>query len=176
MPLPVAHGLIGASIVATALPDFKPARDWKLMALGAALSIAPDLDFFLRTPWHRGFTHSLISAALVGAVCFAAAGRAHLRTALGLGAAILSHGLLDFASTKAMPGVELLWPVTERRFGLGVIDYYDVTGLNPVTFMTENVLGDMLRASAIELLIFLPLLLFVLAIKWIIHTRSQGGR
>lgn len=173
MPLPVAHGLIGASIVAVALPDYSPLRNWKLLALGAAISISPDLDYFFRADLHRGFTHSLILAAIVSLACFIVAGLKNLRIAIGCGVAVFSHGLLDFATTKAMPGVELLWPLTNRRFGLGLVDYYDVTGVNPVLFLYRNVLDDLLKAGAIELLICLPLFLLVLAIKWSIHSRSH---
>lgn len=174
MPLPVAHALVGSSIMAVALPDFAPLRNWKFLLLGAAISISPDLDYFVhQTEWHRSFSHSLLLAAVISLLCFAMAGLRHLRIAIGCAGAIFSHCLLDFAMTKSMPGVELLWPFTNRRFGLGMIDYYDITGLNPVSFLAENVLRDLLKAGAIELLIFLPLFLFVLSLKWSIHARSH---
>jgi membrane-bound metal-dependent hydrolase YbcI (DUF457 family) len=173
VPLPVAHGLIGASIMTAALPDFAPVRNWKFLLLGAAISVSPDLDYFVRTEWHRGFSHSLALAAVVSLICFAAAGLKNLRIAVGCAGAIFSHGLLDFATTKSMPGVELLWPFTDRRFGLGLIDYYDITGVNPVSFLSENVLTDLLKAGAVELLIFLPLFFLVLSLKWSIHARSR---
>jgi membrane-bound metal-dependent hydrolase YbcI (DUF457 family) len=156
-----------------ALPDFAPVHNWKLLALGAAVSISPDLDYFVPTDWHRGFSHSLLLAAIISLICFAVAGLKNIRIAIGCAGAIFSHGLLDFATTKAMPGVELLWPFTNHRFGLGLIDYYVITGVDPVQFLSENVLTDLLKAGMVELLIFLPLFLFVLSIKWSIHARTH---
>jgi membrane-bound metal-dependent hydrolase YbcI (DUF457 family) len=173
MPLPLAHGLIGASIVAITLPEASPVKNWKPLLLGAALSIAPDFDFFLATSWHRGFTHSLIFAAVISLICFLAAGLANIRLAVGCAGAIFSHGLLDFATTKAMPGVELLWPFSTRRFGLGLIDYYQLTGIDPVYFLSHGVLSDLLKMGIIELIIFAPIFLFVLSVKWSINKHSR---
>ena len=166
MPLPIAHGLLGASIIAATLPEASPVRNWKLLLLGAAISISPDLDYFFKTSWHRGFTHSLVFAAGVSLVCFAVLGLARLRIVIGCTAALLSHGLLDFATTKAMPGVELLWPLTARRFGLGLIDYYRLAGVDPVYFLDKDVLRDLMKMGMIELIVFLPVFLFVLSLKW----------
>lgn len=176
MPLPIAHGLIGASIVAISLPTARPLRNWKPLLLGACLAIAPDFDFFLPYHLHRGFTHSLCFAAAISLVCFLIAGRARIRLAIGCAGAIFSHGLLDFATTKAMPGVELLWPFSTRRFGLGLIDYYEVTGIDPVYFMVHGVIGDLLRMGIIELAIFAPVFLCVLAIKWGLNKPQPSER
>jgi membrane-bound metal-dependent hydrolase YbcI (DUF457 family) len=174
MPLPIAHGLIGASIVAATLPAASPVRDWKLLLLGAALSVSPDLDYFLPTSQHRGVTHSLVFAAGVSLLCFAAARLMNIRIAIGCAVAVFSHGLLDFATTKMMPGVELLWPFTSRRFGLGLIDYYRLTGVDPVYFLDKDVLRDLIKMGMVELIIFLPIFLFVLSLKWSINKRSRS--
>lgn len=166
MPLPIAHGLVGASVVAVALPAASPRKNWKPLLLGAAIAIVPDFDFFLPESLHRGLTHSLTFAAVASLICFLAAGLNRLRLAVGCAGAIFSHGLLDFATTKAMPGVELLWPFSTRRLGLGLIDYYQVTGVDPVFFLTRGVLSDLLKAGAIELLVCAPVLIFILTIKW----------
>jgi len=173
MPLPIAHGLLGASIVAATLPDASPARNWKLMLAGAALASCPDLDYFLATSQHRGFTHSLIFASIIGMVFFAVWGTTNIRLAISCAAALFSHALLDFATTKTMPGVELLWPLSTRRFGLGLIDYYSLTGIDPVYFMTKDVTTDLLKAAKVEAIIFIPVFLFVLSIKWSIGNRSH---
>ena len=64
MPLPVAHGLVGASVFAA----LRPANElggWKWLAFGAFLGVAPDFDFALNWlgisagGWHHGFTHSI---------------------------------------------------------------------------------------------------------------------
>ena len=71
MPLPVAHGLIGASIVAALLP-LSRSRIAKPLLLGAVLGISPDLDYALNWfrisggGWHHGFTHSIPFAFVVG--------------------------------------------------------------------------------------------------------------
>lgn len=166
MPLPIAHGLIGASIVALALRDASPLRNWKPLLFGAAIAASPDLDYFLQTSSHRGITHSLIFAAFVSLACFGIWRKSNLRLAIGCAVAAFSHGLLDYATTKAMPGVELLWPLSRRRFGLGLVDYYQLTGVDPVLFLYRDVLKDLFKMALTELLIFLPVLLLVLAIKW----------
>ena len=173
MPLPIAHGIIGASIVAAMLPDASPVRNWKLLLLGAAIATCADFDYFLKTSLHRGVTHSLIFAAILGLACFAVWGRANIRLAIGLAGAAFSHGLLDFATTRTMPGVELLWPVSERRFGLGLVDYYQLTGVDPVLFLYQDVLADLLKMASIELLISVPVFLFVLSVKWSVRNFSR---
>lgn len=165
MPLPIAHGLIGASIVAAALPAAPPARNWRPLLIGAGLAIFPDLDYVLGAASHRAFTHSLLFAAAAGLVCLAVGWRANFRAAAGCAVAALSHVLLDFATTKAMPGVELFWPVSERRFGLGLVDYYSLTGVDPVFFLSKDVLKDLFKMAAFELAVFVPLFIVVLFSK-----------
>jgi membrane-bound metal-dependent hydrolase YbcI (DUF457 family) len=175
MPLPIAHGLLGAAIVTAMLPDgCAPARNWKPLLLGAALASAPDLDYFLKTSQHRGFTHSIIFALIVGCACFAVRGATNIRLTIAYAAAALSHCLLDFATTKAMPGVELFWPITTRRFGLGIIDYYRLTGVDPVHFLSQDVSADLLKMAELELLIFVPVFLLVLSIKWSINRPARS--
>lgn len=166
MPLPIAHGLIGASIVASMLPDASVVRNWKPLLLGAALASCPDLDYLLNTSRHRGFTHSIVFALLVGAVCFATRGAARTGVTIGYAGAIISHGLLDFATTKTMSGVELFWPLSTRRFGLGLVDYYLLTGVDPVYFLYKDIPTDLLKMAWVELLITVPVFLLVLLIKW----------
>jgi membrane-bound metal-dependent hydrolase YbcI (DUF457 family) len=166
MPLPIAHGLIGASIVAATLPDASFARNWKPLLLGAALASCQDLDYFLKTEWHRGFTHSVAFACIIGLACFLVRDSGKIGVSIGYGAAALSHGLLDFATTKAMPGVQLFWPVSTRRFGLGLVDYYLLTGVDPVYFLNRGVPSDLLKMASLELLVCFPIFLFVLSVKW----------
>ena len=174
MPLPIAHALVGASIVALTLPDASPTRNWKPLLIGGALSVCPDLDYFFGTTWHRGFTHSLAFACAVSAVCLAAMGFAKVRVAIAYAGAFFSHGLLDYATTKAMPGVELLWPMSNRRFGLGLIDYYQITGIDPVYFLFKDVAADLLKAGMIELMIFVPVFVCALLLKWGLNRLSNS--
>src|SRR3712207_807273 len=121
MPMPISHGLIGASLVAALLP--RRPRYWLLLAAGAVLANAADLDFILvflfrSRAWHRGFTHSLVFALAVFLCFLLALGRARAREAAAFGLAYASHALLDFATTVETRGVELLWPFSSDRFGL----------------------------------------------------------
>lgn len=126
MPLPVAHGLVGASVAAALAPEGWMAtrrRRVGVLLAGALLANAPDFDFLLAfalrsRAWHRGFTHSLAFALLSLGLLALWLGRARLREALACGLAYASHGLLDWATTKEGGGVELLWPLTGERFGL----------------------------------------------------------
>lgn len=172
MPLPIAHGLLGASIVAVTLKEASPLRNWKPLLFGASLSILPDFDYFLGTSLHRGFTHSLIFASIVGMACLAATGLERIKAAIGYAGALFSHVLLDYATTKTMPGVELLWPFSTRRFGLGLVDYYHLTGIDPVFFLSRGVMMDLLKMGMLELIIFLPIFLLVLSLKWSLSKRS----
>ena len=174
MPLPLAHGLLGASIVAAMLPEASPLRNWKPLLVGASLSIFPDLDYFLGISWHRGITHSLSFAAVISLLCLAATGFAQLKMAIGYAGALFSHALLDYATTKTMPGVELLWPLSTRRFGLGLVDYYQLTGVDPVYFLSKDLLMDLLKMGMLELIIFLPIFLFVLSLKWSLHNPPRS--
>ncbi|HKC62693.1 MAG TPA: metal-dependent hydrolase, partial [Pyrinomonadaceae bacterium] len=115
MPLPVAHGAVGAGLVALVRARSSVRHDWKMLLIGAALAISPDVDFFFLwvlhlRGWHRGFTHSITMAVIVTALLFALLGRSRTRDVIAYGLAFLSHGLLDFATTKNAGGVELLWP------------------------------------------------------------------
>src|SRR5256885_2289028 len=118
MPLPLAHGLVGATIVAAVHPE---GRQWKPLLLGAAIAISPDLDFGLLWGFglrgvHRTFTHSLFTALAVTAVIWLIAGRRRWRAALAYGLALASHGVLDFLAAKGASGVMLLWPFSTQRF------------------------------------------------------------
>jgi membrane-bound metal-dependent hydrolase YbcI (DUF457 family) len=176
MPLPIAHALIGASIVAATLPEASPARNWKPLLSAAALAACPDLDYFLKTDLHRGFTHSIAFALFVGLACLIIRGKRKIGLTIGYTAAVLSHGLLDYAVTKTLPGVELFWPISISRFKLGLIDYYQLTGVDPVFFLSRHVTSDLLKMAGIELLICLPLFLLVLSIKWSMGERRRRRR
>ncbi len=163
MPLPIAHGLVGASIVAICRPQSSFTRDWKLLLFGAVLAISPDFDFFL--VWglhsgrglHRGFTHSIPFALVVTFFLLAISGLPHIKAALVCGAAFLSHGLLDFATTKRGGGVELLFPFSTERLKLGVIGISEF----PHGFQ----LLEIIKASVIEIIVFTPVLLVILLVR-----------
>jgi inner membrane protein len=163
MPLPIAHGLVGASVVALCHPKSSFMRDWKLLLLGAILAISPDFDFFLI--WslhlgrglHRGFTHSILVALIVTFFLSVIIGLSHIRVALACGAAFLSHGLLDFATTKRGGGVELLFPFSSARLKLSVI------GISEFPYGFQ--LLEIIKSSVIELVLFTPMLLVILLVR-----------
>ena len=97
-----------------------------LVAAGVVASMLPDLDvlaFRLGVSYadqfgHRGFSHSVLFALLLGAVACLLAGR--LRSSRSgafafVFVAAVSHGLLDMFTTGGL-GVALLWPLSEARF------------------------------------------------------------
>jgi membrane-bound metal-dependent hydrolase YbcI (DUF457 family) len=173
MPLPIAHGLVGASVVALWRPKGLLGRDWRKMLIGAALAISPDLDFFLPwglhlRGWHRGFTHSISLALAATGLMIAVLGISHLRDALAYGTALLSHGLLDFLTTQKGGGVELLWPFSNERLKLGWIGFSEF----PFGFHVVEVI----KASLIEILVFAPVLVALLLLREYVFTSFRPTR
>jgi inner membrane protein len=162
MPLPIAHGFLGASIVAALHP--KPFRRccFPLFA-GVILANAADFDFgfsvfFGLSGWHRGFTHSISFALLFTSILIIWFGwRDRLREALAYGLAYASHCILDFATTKEGHGVEILFPFTTERFGLRWFGLSEVPSRLPLI--------DILTAIGLEILIFAPLFVIILWLK-----------
>lgn len=130
MPLPIAHGLIGASVVAALHPNFSIKQDWKFLLLGAALGVLPDFDYLPNAiGWvdrgvHHSFTHSIAFAFLAGILCAYFATRSAeglgLRSTLEYSLCLLSHPFLDFLFSDSH-GVELFWPITTRRYALNLM-------------------------------------------------------
>ena len=172
MPMPVAHSLVGAGLVAAVLPRAGRARYWVWLAAGAALANAADLDFILSFAlrsrgWHRGFTHSL-AFALVVCVCFLLAlGRARAREAAAYGLAYASHALLDFATTVRGGGVELFWPFTSERFGLRWWGLSEIPSRLPA--------AEVLKFLSLEFLLFAPPLLFLILLRRGAFGRAAAG-
>lgn len=144
------------------------------MVAFAAVAMLPDADviaFMLRIPYsapwgHRGASHSLLLALLVGLGI--GGGLGWLRGQLGryLLASVLvlaSHGLLDTLTDGGL-GVALLWPWSKARF------FAPVRPL-PVAPIGLGMLSERgLSVLLTETLYFLPLLLAAL---W---PRSRSGR
>ena len=98
----------------------------RLLAAGVAASMLPDTDvlaFRFGIPYaaqfgHRGFTHSLVFAALVavvGSVAHQLLRSRSVPTFLFLFVATASHGVLD-ALTNGGLGVAFLWPFSSERY------------------------------------------------------------
>lgn len=157
MALPIGHGLVGASIVALIHPK-ADLKNWKPLAIGFLLANSPDLDFAFQIflgwrGWHRGFTHSILFALLVGAIFFLIMRREKWQIPLSYSLAYLSHTILDFA-TSDIGAVRLFAPLDKTPYSLGLVRFFELQrGL---------VITDMLYISAIEVLIFVPLFLLTL--------------
>jgi membrane-bound metal-dependent hydrolase YbcI (DUF457 family) len=170
MSLPVAHGLVGASVVAGLWPTEGTEYGWKPILFGAILGILPDVDFVLTLvlglpgSYHRGFTHSLIVAALVGFGLSLMWNSHRARRFVALSSALGSHGVLDYLVSQK-GGVGLFWPLSHSRPAFGWFDYPDVFDLK-YHFQTDvlviNGVRHLLLISIYEALVFLPLFLLVL--------------
>jgi membrane-bound metal-dependent hydrolase YbcI (DUF457 family) len=168
MPLPLSHGLLGASIVAAAHPH--PARRYFLpLLLGAFLANAADFDFLLvfalgSRAWHRGFSHSLIFASIVCLIFVLLLGRNRIREAIGYGLAFASHAILDYVTTKEGGGVELFWPFSSERSGLGWV------GLSELP--SKLYAMEIIKALVVEFLIFALLLALIVGLRKYARGRS----
>lgn len=122
MPTIITHAAIPLAIGLGLGPRIISRR---LLVAGIAASILPDMDvlaFHLGIPYehalgHRGFSHALFTAALVGlGVALAAPLLKSRRLVAFLSVAICmaSHGLLDML-TDGGKGVALFWPFSEQR-------------------------------------------------------------
>lgn len=94
------------------------------------LSTAPDLDHRIPLVEHRGPTHTLLFALLVGAATAAGAGLLAGSAAPAMGVALVVFGfvvgtlsiLSHLAADVLTPsGIRPLWPVSSRRYSLNVV-------------------------------------------------------
>lgn len=126
MPTIMSHAVVGVAL--GTLTSF-PIRRRAFWLLSAALPALPDLDVlglafgipFFSMWGHRGISHSLVGAAVVGLVT---AGLVHRRLdarlaplALYFAAITASHGVLD-ALTSGGPGVAFFAPFDSTRYFL----------------------------------------------------------
>lgn len=122
----MTHALVGLGLGRVFTARKMPLLYWGLCA---ALPMVPDLDvvaFPLGIPYgdplgHRGFSHSLVFAALLG---FGAAALCWRRLGFGLWELgnlffliAASHGILD-AMTNGGSGVAFFWPWSRARYFL----------------------------------------------------------
>ncbi len=171
MPLPIAHGLVGAGLVAAIHP--RPARRFFTPLLaGAALANAPDLDFLLvygfgMRGWHRSFTHSVAVALAVTLFFILSFGRRRIREAAAYGLAFASHMVLDFVITKEGGGLELLWPFSAERLKLGLWGLSELPSRLPA--------AEVLRDLAVEAALFAPPFLLILLLRRTLAARRGRG-
>jgi membrane-bound metal-dependent hydrolase YbcI (DUF457 family) len=124
MALCLAHATAGY-LAYEALRPAGPHRPW-LLAGAVLLANAPDLDFLpglaVGDPdaFHRGVTHTLGAAVVVGAAVWLIARWRRVERprwwAAFASAAYGSHLLVDWMTLDAVPpsGIRMLWPLTDR--------------------------------------------------------------
>lgn len=162
MPLPVAHALVGASVVAALQHQWASPRTHLQMLIAVLLANAADLDFLLvyalgSKTWHRAFMHSLVFSLFVFVLLALWLGRRRVKTAVAYGIAFGSHAVLDFVTTKQGAGIELFWPFSEERVMLGW------WGLSE--WPSKLSARQIVEALALEFALFAPLLFVVVFLR-----------
>ncbi|MEO7274466.1 MAG: metal-dependent hydrolase [Vicinamibacterales bacterium] len=174
MPSPVGHALGGIAAGWLMQPGSPGvwSRETRARTLGfAALGMAADLDLLLGT--HRGPTHSLTAALIVGVTAWAILGRDRRSRwlALAAAAAYASHPLLDWLGEDSSPplGLQVLWPWSAAYLHAPWPIFLAVSRRlrHPELFWVPNVL-----ALARELVILVPV---VALVGWW-RSRSSSGR
>ena len=127
MPTIFSHAVAAGALLAAFPPPAVPRR---LLAVGIACAIAPDLDV-VAVPLgaragdllgHRGFTHSLLFAAVIAFAALSGAVRAWPATVrrgavwLYFFLAAASHGLLDALTDRRGLGIPFFWPFDATRY------------------------------------------------------------
>jgi membrane-bound metal-dependent hydrolase YbcI (DUF457 family) len=160
MPSPLAH--IGVSIAVSALVTPLRCRDVSFLRQPylwvAFAAIAPDLDVLpmLWSPsglqWHRGPSHSLLGAALIGLLCsLFLEKRARIATVL----AGLFHVVMDWstgiAPTPIKYGVPLFWPFSSQKY-TAEQPYFGAFGIDKAGGLYEMLSAEALSIYGKELL------------------------
>jgi inner membrane protein len=121
----ISHALIPLTLGAILPRQVAP---WRLIAAGMLCAMLPDADVigfklgiaYTSALGHRGFTHSILFAAVLALGLSLAPWRwqaRRLHVFLFLFVATASHGVLD-AMTTGGEGVEFFWPFDEQRYFL----------------------------------------------------------
>jgi len=152
-----------------------------LLAAGIGAAIAPDLDVigfrlgigYAEDLGHRGISHSLLFAVVLGLLALAAAPWLRTRRASAfafVAASAASHGLLDMCTNGGL-GVALLWPFSDARL------FFPAHPIQVSPFSLGRVFGpDAARLFGSELLwVWLPCALAGLAVL-MLRRRSDSAR
>ncbi len=179
MPLPVAHGIVGASVLLALREPRDKLSLGQTLLLGAALGNLPDVDLALvwLLDWgnlaHGAMTHSIFFALCVGVV-LAGWRRGwrfwRFREALSYTSATLSHGVLDMLVRKEFGGAALYWPLSAEKLRFGLFDYF---AFYPGSEPLETVVRRALQISAYEALLFSPCLL-VAGLIYVYRRKALG--
>ncbi|MDD1653420.1 MAG: metal-dependent hydrolase [Methanomicrobiales archaeon] len=137
---------------------------------------------------HGGFAHSISGATFLSAVAFCAAlvlSRARLLPGtmpegmlLPAFACVLAGAYLHlFLDYLAAPGLPLLYPLTEKRFGLAMFPmavYLLITVLGIVSLALILLKGITQEFATVYLGVFAALIITGAGMKWIVHRRTKG--
>ncbi len=170
-PLPVVA--LAAGLGARIIPP-------RLAVAAVLCSVLPDLDaagYFLGQTGgllaHRGFSHSLVAALLMGCLGFLAAPWLRSRRPVAflvLALATASHGLLD-ALTTGGSGVAFFWPFETTRYFLPWRPVL-VSPIRPDNFFTERGLRVLLSEAC---WIWGPCLVVALSgLGWRMYRKKRG--
>jgi membrane-bound metal-dependent hydrolase YbcI (DUF457 family) len=176
MPLPVAHGLVGATVAAALRKDFSFRKDWRALSLGVVLAIIPDFDLVLSwvlgygAQTHGGFTHSILFSMAAGFLACLLMREKNVRGVTVYSLATLSHGILDVVTRKEFGGSALFWPLSSHKFRLGWFDYFEFYP-NPATESIIIILRNALEVCCYEITIFTPVFLAVVWLKMCVMAR-----
>jgi len=174
------HAVAGLAI-GTAFP--RPSRSARFWLLGAGGAAIPDLDvigYRIGVPYdsvfgHRGFTHSLVFAALFGGLCLVAfrdnSARERRLVWLYLFLATASHGVLD-AMTSGGGGVAFFAPFVNERYFFPWRPIL-VSPLNPRRFFTAR--GRAILANEL-VWVWTPSIAFALVMTRLRRTATWGAR
>jgi inner membrane protein len=155
MPLPIAHSLLGASIVALIYPKTEK-RIWLPLSIGAILANAADFDFALvfllgSKDLHRGFSHSILFAVIVSLLILFAYKFKRIKESSAFSLAFASHFLLDFTTTKIGDGIELFWFFNRERFGLRWFSLSEYPSKMSATELITTIIVEMIMFTLILL-------------------------
>lgn len=162
MPSPIGHAIAGAAagLALAGMPRDGFGRTlWRRLAIFGVLGMLPDIDLLIGA--HRGPTHGLGTALIVGLAALAVTRNVRLSAAAA--AAYGSHILLDWLGSDNSPpiGVMALWPLTREHYQSSLHFFYSVSRRYWMPgFVAHNV-----RALLWELLVLVPLLALALVAR-----------
>ena len=169
MPSIFTHPLIGLAAAKMLPIRYKTKRFWALSFLCPFIPDWDGIGFYLGLPHehffgHRGFTHSIFFAAILGivivAVFFRGGGifsKRNTLLAIYFASITLSHGILD-ALTNTSNGVAFFSPIISTRYSFGFTPI-ESSPLSPAEFFGQAGYNVILNEIAV---IWIPLATIVI--------------